>query len=77
MIKLLVNWTLYTLKVKNRPKQLSGRDALIGLIPFMVGACIVLKVIESMGPYHTPWYRRIWYWIKVHIRRTRAIVIGY
>ena len=74
MLKRLVNWFLYTLRLKKRPASKSGLESLLDVPLVVTAAAILLEVVRSLG---LPWYKRILLYIKRSSKLFRIIVVGY
>lgn len=77
MLRKIINWLLYTLGLKKKEHEVAIVSPM-DIVPLMSVAATIIGAFKSFGPFpKRPWYRRIWFEVKLFFMRSRAILIGY
>ena len=77
MIRYIVEYTLYRLKLKKKFKTIDIDEA-IELLPLLVVLGATLGGVSQLFPeVKVPWYKRLRLWAVSRWRYTRLVVVGY
>jgi len=76
MIRIAIEWVLTHLGLFKR-EVCDATEALVDLLPVIFTSVLLTGVLESFGPFHVPWYIRLWCSFKHWFRKSRMVVVGY
>ncbi len=79
MLRRFINWFLYKLRLREKPRKVPAVETLLDILPWLIGLIIVRSAMKWLGlsPILYPWHKRLWFKVKWSFMKSRAVLIGY
>ena len=61
--------------IEGRTKK-STMEVITELLPIIIGATVIYAAWSRFG-YKAPWYKRLWYRVKIKVRHARLAIVGW